>query len=73
MVLIEGCPIYTLEGDCLGTLGDHQGAFIEVLAPGQPTYWVPTDAIAVATIGRITLAIPAAQVAAYQATAPRAA
>jgi hypothetical protein len=50
-----GCPVYTADGDKLGTVSQTGGDAFKLDVSGQPDYWLPTGEILKADIDRITM------------------
>ena len=50
-----GCPVYTSDGDRLGTVRETSAKAFQVDASGQPDYWLPIEEIRTSGIDRIIM------------------
>ncbi len=53
--LRTGCPVYTSDGDKLGTVSETNGNAFKLDVSGQPDYWLPIGEILNSDIDRITM------------------
>jgi hypothetical protein len=65
-----GTPVYTADGDKLGTVKQIQGVSFKVDAPMRPDYWLRTALIATVGADRVELAVPKDQLGDYQLDEP---
>jgi hypothetical protein len=69
-VLAMGCPVYTADGDKLGTVKEIRGSAFKVDAPMHPDYWLSTGSIRLAGSDRIDLAFPKDRLGDYKLDSP---
>ncbi len=69
-VLALGCPVFTADGDKLGTVKEVRGSALKVDAPMQPDYWLSTGSIRLARTDRIDLAFPKDRLGDYKLDGP---
>ena len=50
-----GCPVYTSDGDKLGTVKDLAGDTFKLDVSGQPDYWLRSTDVLNAAVDRITM------------------
>jgi hypothetical protein len=53
--LRTGAPVYTSDGDKLGTVSQISGDTFKLDVSGQPDYWLSTDEILTSEIDRIAM------------------
>ena len=53
--LRTSCPVYTADGDKLGTVSQTTGDAFKLDVSGQPDYWLSAGEILKADIDRITM------------------
>jgi hypothetical protein len=56
--LHEGCEVFTMDGDKLGTVKEVQGDYFKVDAKMHPDYWLACSAISSETANSVTLSFP---------------
>jgi hypothetical protein len=55
LTLRNGAPVYTSDGDKLGTVSQTSGDAFKLDVSGQPDYWLPIDAVLTSQIDRIAM------------------
>ncbi len=65
-----GCPVYTADGDKLGTVKELAGSAFKVNAHLQPDYWLSTSCVRAATANREELAFPKDRLGDYKQDHP---
>lgn len=65
-----GAPVYTPEGNQLGTVKEVRGQFFKVDARMQPDYWLRTDTVRSASAGQVMLAFGQGELGRYQVSNP---
>lgn len=68
-----GQPVYTNDGDRLGSVKEVQGAFFKVDAPMAPDYWLPVSSVSTATGNQVTLSFDTGHLGDYRTNGPEAA
>jgi hypothetical protein len=65
-----GCPVYTADGDKLGTVKELAGSAFKVNAHLQPDYWLSFSCVRAATPERVELAFPKDRLGDYKQDNP---
>jgi hypothetical protein len=71
--VLIGCQVMSTDGEELGTVKQVEGNFFEVDAPVQPSFWLPTSAIASRMGQRVTLIFQQESLDHYRSEPPLAA
>lgn len=65
-----GLPVYSEDGDKLGSVKELRGVYIKIDAALQPDYWLRFEDLLSYTAERATMAFPAAQLPSRKAEVP---
>ncbi len=68
--LTADCPVYTADGDKLGTVKEVRGSAFKVNAPMKPDYWLNFGAVRTVTTNRVELAFPKDRLGDYKQDHP---
>ncbi|MHB8575899.1 MAG: DUF2171 domain-containing protein [Dehalococcoidia bacterium] len=68
--LTPDCPVYTADGDKLGTVKEIRGSAFKVNAHMQPDYWLSFGGIRAVTPERVELAFPKDRLGDYKQDSP---
>lgn len=68
--LTVGAPVYSRDGDQIGTVKEVRGQFFKVDAPMAPDFWMRTDAVGSSDGGQVMLSVGKDQIEEYKATDP---
>jgi hypothetical protein len=68
--LTQGCPVYTADGDKLGTVKETRASAFKVNAPRQPDYWLAFSCVRAVTPERVELAFPKDRLGDYKQDNP---
>ncbi len=72
VTLRAGCPVYTSDGDKLGTVSHTDGNAFRLDVSGQPDYWLPMREMFDVGLDRITMRFDKDHVGDYKLHEPAA-
>jgi hypothetical protein len=68
--LTPGTPVFTLDGDQIGSIKEVRDRYFRVDASMQPDYWLATDCIRTASASRVQLAFDKDHLGDYKLDGP---